>query len=395
MFQRFRRGLKPPEELGRDRDYNIDLVPKFMMASGELVDILIATEVTRYLEFVQVAGSYVYRAGTGVCKVPSTATEVLSSSLLGFFEKTRFKSFMEFVQGVDPVERSTWKKHDLARMLFAELVKAFGLEGDTVEAIGHALALHLDDLYLTQPALPTVMRIQLYMRSMLRYGKSPYIYPLYGLGELPQGFARLSAIHGGTFMLDTTIDEIILDKESGRVCGVRSGEKIAKCKTVFADPSYAPDRARPVHRVVRAICLLKHAVPSTNSSDSCQIILPKRQVKRRHYDIYIAVLSSAHNVCPAGHWLASISTIMEGEDPEAEVAPAMALLGPVHDHFISISTMYEPTAPGTDDGLFISRSYDATSHFETVTDDVKELYMRYAGKTLVLPRKEPRLDAEE
>lgn len=26
--------------------------------------------------------------------------------------------------------------------------------------------------------------------SIQRYGKSPYLYPLYGLGELPQGFAR-------------------------------------------------------------------------------------------------------------------------------------------------------------------------------------------------------------
>lgn len=153
------------------------------------------------------------------------------------------------------------------------------------------------------------------------------------------------------------------------------------------DLSYAPDRVNAAHRVVRAICLLKHAVPSTNSSNSCQIILPKRQVKRSQYDIYIAVLSSTHNVCPAGFWLASISTIMEGEDPEDEIAPAMALLGPVFDHFISISTMYEPTTTGIEDGLFVSRSYDATSHFETVTDDVKDLYNRYAGKPLVIQKR--------
>ena len=26
--------------------------------------------------------------------------------------------------------------------------------------------------------------------------RSPYIYPMYGLGELPQAFARLAAVHG-------------------------------------------------------------------------------------------------------------------------------------------------------------------------------------------------------
>ena len=70
-----------------------------------------------------------------------------------------------------------------------------------------------------------------------RYGKSPYLYPLYGLGELPQGFARLSAIYGGSYMLDKQIDEIVM--EGGKVVGVRSGEEVAKCKQVYCDPSYA------------------------------------------------------------------------------------------------------------------------------------------------------------
>jgi RAB protein geranylgeranyltransferase component A len=52
------------------------------------------------------------------------------------------------------------------------------------------MALHLDDEYLNQPARETVDKIILYVGSVARYGKSPYIYPLYGLGELPQSFAR-------------------------------------------------------------------------------------------------------------------------------------------------------------------------------------------------------------
>jgi len=44
--------------------------------------------------------------------------------------------------------------------------------------------------YLRKPAEETIMRCKLYSESLARYGKSPYLYPLYGLGELPQGFAR-------------------------------------------------------------------------------------------------------------------------------------------------------------------------------------------------------------
>jgi Rab GDP dissociation inhibitor len=125
---------------------------------------------------------------------------------------------------------------------------------------------------------------------MARYGKSPYIYPLYGLGELPQSFARLSAIYGGTYMLDKPIDEIVTDSE-GNFVGVRSGEETVKAKQVIGDPSYfgagkelEGGKMRTVEegKVVRAICLLKHPIPGTEDSDSCQIIIPQNQVNRRN-----------------------------------------------------------------------------------------------------------------
>ena len=70
------------------------------MSSGELTNILVSTEVTRYLEFKQVAGSYVQQ-GSGpkatVAKVPSDAVEALKSPLMGIFEKRRMKSFIEWI----------------------------------------------------------------------------------------------------------------------------------------------------------------------------------------------------------------------------------------------------------------------------------------------------------
>lgn len=130
----------------------------------------------------------------------------------------------------------------------------------------------------------------LYTSSVARYGKSPYIYPLYGLGELPQAFARLSAIHGGTYMLDKPIDEIITDAD-GKFVGVRSGNEIVKAKKVVGDPSYFgagkdldAGKLRVVEdgKVVRAICILKHPIPGTDDSDSVQIIIPQNQVNRRN-----------------------------------------------------------------------------------------------------------------
>lgn len=44
--------------------------------------------------------------------------------------------------------------------------------------------------------------------------------------------------------------------------------------------------------------------------------------------------------------------------------------------------LYEPLESGVNDNIFISKSYDATSHFETTTDDVRDIYQRVEGHEL-------------
>jgi Rab GDP dissociation inhibitor len=92
LFERFRPGQKAPKELGPNRDYNVDLVPKFMMANGKLVRVLVHTKVSRYMEYAPVDGSYVYNKGK-VYKVPATDVEALRSPLMGLFEKRRARKF--------------------------------------------------------------------------------------------------------------------------------------------------------------------------------------------------------------------------------------------------------------------------------------------------------------
>lgn len=87
LFAKF--GAPPPDEsYGRGRDWNVDLIPKFLMANGLLVKLLIHTGVTRYLEFKSIEGSYVYKGGK-ISKVPVDQKEALASDLMGMFEKRR------------------------------------------------------------------------------------------------------------------------------------------------------------------------------------------------------------------------------------------------------------------------------------------------------------------
>jgi len=150
-----------------------------------------------------------------------------------------------------------------------DLFKKFKLEENTVDFLGHAVALHRDDSYLDKPAVETIKKIQLYVESLGKYGDSPYLYPIYGLGGLPESFSRLCAIHGGTYMLNTKVDEILMD--GGKVTGIRCGEETAKAPIVICDPSYVAElqKTKVVGKVIRAICILDHPIPNTHDAQSC------------------------------------------------------------------------------------------------------------------------------
>jgi len=272
--------------------------------------------------------------------------------------------------------------------------KKFGLDQDTIDFTGHALALYSDDDYLEKPVLESIKRIKLYSESLARYGKSPYLYPLYGLGELPQGFARLSAIYGGTYMLDKPVDEIVY--ENGVVVGVRSGTETARCKAVICDPSYASDKVKKVGQVIRAICLLRHPVNVGSSTPlgSVQIIIPQKQVQR-HNDIYVCCMGQTNMVTPKDWYVALVSTTVETNNPENEIRPGLALLEPIYQKFVSVSDLYEPVEDGSKSKLFITSSYDATTHFESTCLDILDVYRRYTGEPFDFTKVTRGLDADE
>ncbi|RCI09705.1 hypothetical protein L249_4094 [Ophiocordyceps polyrhachis-furcata BCC 54312] len=393
-YGNYQKGEEPWKKYGRPNDWNIDLIPKFLMSSGELTNILVSTDVTRYLEFKQVAGSFVQQGADSkatVAKVPSDAAEALKSSLMGIFEKRRMKSFIEWVGQFDVKDPATHKGLDMNECTMKDVYDKFGLEATTRDFTGHAMALCATDDYLNvKGGAPEIIeRIRLYGNSVSRYGKSPYIYPLYGLGELPQGFARLSAIYGGTYMLNTSVDEILYegDKAVGIKATMSTGTEDVKFETkskmILGDPSYFPGKTKVVGQVLRAICILNHPLAGTSESDSCQLIIPQSQVDRKN-DIYIACVSSAHNVCPKGYWIAIVSTIAEtAANHHLELQPGLERLGKIEEQFMGPPIpVYEPLESGTKDKLFISKSYDATSHFETTTDDVKDIYRRCTGEEL-------------
>ncbi|XWS63101.1 hypothetical protein CRYUN_Cryun06bG0067500 [Craigia yunnanensis] len=121
LWKHFRGDDKPPEQLGTSREYNVDMIPKFMMANGGLVRILIHTDVTKYLNFKAVDGSFVYNKGK-IYKVPATDVEALKSPLMGLFEKRRARKFFIYVQDYEDNDPKSHEGLDLNKVTARELI---------------------------------------------------------------------------------------------------------------------------------------------------------------------------------------------------------------------------------------------------------------------------------
>jgi|TARA_B110000305_G_C19359292_1_gene598564 Rab GDP dissociation inhibitor len=83
---------------------------------------------------------------------------------MGLFEKKRVLGFYKYLDNVELDKKETWEKAnkklpDLHTNNMAEVFKAYSLESNTIDFMGHAVALHTDDTYLNKPAYDTIAKL--------------------------------------------------------------------------------------------------------------------------------------------------------------------------------------------------------------------------------------------
>ena len=96
-----------------------------------------------------------------MAKVPVTAKEALSSELMGMLEKNRFRKFLEAMQNFEEGNPKTYQgvaPEKPAKVMFDK----FGLEPNTIDFVGHAVALYTEESFMERPAIEVIRKIQLY-----------------------------------------------------------------------------------------------------------------------------------------------------------------------------------------------------------------------------------------
>lgn len=165
---------------------------------------------------------------------------------------------------------------------------------------------------------------------------------------------------------------------------MKSKGEVACHKHLVCDPSYVKDWVEKVGQLIRVICILSHPIKNTSDANSCQIIIPQSQVSWESHGYFVCLSSSTHSVAAQGKYI----SIVQWWKPRnwRKIRPALELLEPIEQKFVSIIDLFVPKDLGTESRVIISCTNDAPTHFETVRDDIEDICKRMA---------ESRFDLEE
>lgn len=327
-------GSLPPESSGR---FILDLIgPRIFYCADAMVDLMLRSGANHHVEFKSVERSLLYWEGH-LCSVPGSRQAIFTDTSLTLAEKRHMRKFLELVQdhialdsGKVPSTGGTVPiSPEELEIPFSVYLREQKLSPKIRMIILYAIALADYDqdagdacinLIKTKEGLE---RIALNLSSHGRFPNSigPFIYPIYGHGELPQAFCRCAAVKGALYVLRMPVTSLLFDKVNNQFKGVRlaSGQEIFSHQLVIK-PSIKVSSAflsslgnEVLHgsnltsKVVKGVCILKGAIQK-DSSNILLIFPPRSLFPEQLTTVRALQVCSNVAICPSGMCVVYLST---------------------------------------------------------------------------------------
>ncbi|EFA85547.1 Rab escort protein [Heterostelium album PN500] len=324
------------------RQFIIDLFPSLLYAKGALVQLLISSSTSKYLEFKTLDKNYLYANGK-LHAIPSTKGSIFKDNTFSLKEKRYIMKFIESVRSIVGDNSSTEennteeqeKQQQTGETLesvtkkyknFVEFVKSYQMSSNVETFILYGICLIHPRSVEQVTVEEGILSVLLYMTSLLVYGESPFLIPYYGYGDIPQAFCRLCAVFGGTFVLDRTIGSINFNENQYTGITCSAGQPLTS-KYLIASPSVlspyieAANLQPQYTKEQYSRCILITDKVIVNSSECSYITIPPNSIAGNKSTINVYQME---NICVArGYVLIHFTTLSNGatarDDLEAVV----------------------------------------------------------------------------
>uniref|UniRef100_A0A8C5J127 RAE1/2 domain-containing protein n=1 Tax=Junco hyemalis TaxID=40217 RepID=A0A8C5J127_JUNHY len=251
------------------RRFNIDLVSKLLYSRGLLIDLLIKSNVSRYAEFKNATRVLAFREGK-VEQVPCSRADVFNSRQLTMVEKRMLMKFLTFCLDYEQ-HPEEYQEHESST--FAEFLQTRKLTPSLQHFILHSIAMVAETESSTLEGLQATKK---FLQCLGRYGNTPFLFPLYGQGEIPQCFCRLCAVFGGIYCLRHAVRCLVLDRASGRCKAIvdQFGQRISANYFIVEDSYLSESTCTNVcyRQISRAVLITDQSVLNTDSEQQVSIL---------------------------------------------------------------------------------------------------------------------------
>ncbi|KAL4709333.1 hypothetical protein ACJJTC_007065 [Scirpophaga incertulas] len=242
------------------RKFNIDMTPKLLFSRGPLVELLISSNIARYAEFRCVTRVLTW-LDDRLMPVPCSRADVFATEAVSIVEKRMLMKMLTSIVGYNEEEMNNEFK-DWESKTFKEYLEHKGLTPNLIHYVLYAIAGGTNAM----PCLEGVKECKKFLMSLGRYGNTPFLWPMYGSGELPQCFCRLCAVFGGVYCLNRPIDKVATKTidEGKNMITIDSKSKTLNCEHLVIGINECPKELLSTESVES--CDISKAVFITNGS---------------------------------------------------------------------------------------------------------------------------------
>ena len=168
------------ESLIKDgRKFNIDLAPKLQFARGEFVELLISSNIARYSEYRSVSRVLTWLNGQ-LETVPCSRSDVFANNKVTVIEK---RMLMKLFMALDSGDQE-YLNYD--NKTFRAFLTDKKLTPSLIHYVLYAISMSTDETLCLQG----IQNTKRFLDSLGRFGKTPFLFSMYGSGEITQAFCR-------------------------------------------------------------------------------------------------------------------------------------------------------------------------------------------------------------
>lgn len=294
-----------PQMIKESRRFNIDLVSKLLYSQGPLIDLLIKSNVSRYAEFKNITRILAFRDGI-VEQVPCSRADVFNSKKLTMVEKRMLMKFLTFCMEYEehPDEYKAYEE-----TTFSEYLKTQKLTPNLQYFVLHSIAMTSETTSHTVDGLKATKN---FLHCLGRYGNTPFLFPLYGQGELPQCFCRMCAVFGGIYCLRHSVQCLVVDKESRKCKAMidQFGQRIISKHFVIEDSYLSENTCSRVQyrQISRAVLITDGSVLKTESDQQVSIMTVPAE-EPGSFAVRVIELCSSTMTCMKGTYLVHLTCV--------------------------------------------------------------------------------------